>query len=79
MHVRSFPGVKALLELGAGVAEVEALLADCVVAVKADEQDASGRVDCLPGLRTERRTHVKSVLFLKHIIAYISSLKEKST
>lgn len=56
LRVRSFPGVKALLELGAGVAEVEALLADCVVAVKADEQDASRRVDRLPGLRTERRT-----------------------
>lgn len=42
--------MEALLELGAGVAEVEALLADCVVAVEADEQDAAGRVDGLPGL-----------------------------
>lgn len=51
--MRSFPGVKALLELGALVAEVESLLADCVVAVKADEHHASGRVDPLPGLRKE--------------------------
>lgn len=42
--------MEALLELGAGVAEVEALLADCVVAVEADEQDTAGRVDGLPGL-----------------------------
>lgn len=42
--------MEALLELGAGVAEVEALLANCVVAVEADEQDAAGRVDGLPGL-----------------------------
>lgn len=49
--VRSFPGVKALLELGALVAEVEALLADGVVTVEADEHDAPGRVDALPGLR----------------------------
>lgn len=56
LRVRSFPGVKALLELGAGVAEMEALLADCVVAVKADEHDAPGRVDPLPGLRKERQT-----------------------
>ena len=43
--------MKALLELGALVAEVEAFFADCVVAVKADEHDAPGRVDALPGLR----------------------------
>lgn len=51
--MRSFPGVQALLELGAGVAEVEALLADGVVAVEADEQDAARRVDGLPGLQGE--------------------------
>lgn len=53
--------MQALLELGAGVAEVEALLADRVVAVEADEQDAAGRVDGLPGLRGgkgERRVRV---------------------
>lgn len=40
--MRSFPGVEALLELGACVPEVEALLADCVVAMKADEYHTSG-------------------------------------
>lgn len=54
LHVRSFPGVKALLELGALVAEVEALFADCVVTVKADEHDAPRRVDALSGLRKGR-------------------------
>lgn len=53
LHVRSFPAVKALLELSAHVAEVEAFLADCVVAVKADEHNTSRRVDSLPGLRKE--------------------------
>lgn len=47
--VRSFPGVKALLELGARVADVEALLADCVVAMETDQHSTSGRVDPLPG------------------------------
>lgn len=48
--MRSFPGVKALLELGALVAEVEALLANGVVAVEADEHHAPRRVDAFPGL-----------------------------
>lgn len=52
--MRSFPGVKALLELGACVPEVEALLADCVVAMKANEYHTSRRVDPLPGLKKER-------------------------
>lgn len=56
LRARSFPGVKALLELGALVAEVEALFADGVVTVKADEHDAPGRVDALPGLRRGRST-----------------------
>lgn len=47
--MRSFPGVKALLELGARVADVEALLADCVVAMETDQHSTSGRVDPLPG------------------------------
>lgn len=51
--MRSFPAVKALLELGARVAEVETFLADCVVAMKTDEHDTSRRVDPLPGLRKE--------------------------
>lgn len=54
--MRSFPGVKALLELGALVAEVEALFADCVITVKADEHDAPRRVDALPGLGKGRET-----------------------
>lgn len=49
LRVRSFPGVKALLELGARVADVEALLADCVVAMETDQHSASRRVDLLPG------------------------------
>lgn len=53
-RVRSFPGVKALLELGARVADVEALLADCVVAMETDQHSASGRVNPLPGLRRVR-------------------------
>lgn len=53
--VRSFPGVKALLELGARVADVEALLADCVVAMETDQHSASGRVNPLPGLRRVRQ------------------------
>lgn len=36
LSVRSFPGVKVLLELGARVADVEALLADCVVTMETD-------------------------------------------
>lgn len=40
--VRSFPGVKALLELGACVADVEALLADGVVAMETDQYGISG-------------------------------------
>lgn len=40
--MRSFPGVKALLKLGARVADVEAFLADCVVAMETDEHSASG-------------------------------------
>lgn len=51
--MRSFPGVKALLELGALVAEVEALLANGVVAVEADEHHAPRRVDAFPGLCKE--------------------------
>lgn len=51
--MRSFPGVKALLELGARVADVETLLADCVIAMETDEHRASRRVDPLPGLRAE--------------------------
>lgn len=49
LRVRSFPGVKALLDLGARVADVEALLADCVVAMETDQHRASGRVDPFPG------------------------------
>lgn len=58
--MRSFPGVEALLELGALVAEVEALLADGVVAVETDEHDAPGRVDALPGLR-DGKTNMKNL------------------
>lgn len=47
LRVRSFPGVKALLELGARVADVEALLADCVVAMETDQHRGTGRVDPL--------------------------------
>lgn len=39
---RSFPGVKALLKLGAGVMDVEALLADCVIAMEVDQHGVSG-------------------------------------
>lgn len=42
LGLRSFPGVKGLLELGARVADVEALLADCVVAMETDQHGTSG-------------------------------------
>lgn len=54
LRVRSFPGVKALLELGACVADVEALLADCVVAMETDQHGVSGGVNPLPRLRRGR-------------------------
>ena len=48
--MRSFPGVKALLELGACVADVEALLADSVVTMETDQHSISRRVNLFPGL-----------------------------
>lgn len=44
-----FPGVEVLLELGARVADVEALLADCVVAMETDQHSICGRVNPLSG------------------------------
>lgn len=43
--------MEALLKLGAGVADVEALLADGVIAVETDQHGSSGGVDPLSGLK----------------------------
>lgn len=51
----SFPVVQGLLELGAGVSYVEALLADGVVAVKVQKDGLSHRVDLLSGLSGDKR------------------------
>lgn len=74
LRVRSFPGVKALLELGARVADVEALLADCVVAMETDEHSTSGRVNSLPGLRTRRQTenHETYETVFRHLEVHIT-------
>lgn len=56
--MRSFPGMKVLLELDAHVADVEALLADSVVGMKTDQHSVSGRVNVLPGLRKGTRRNV---------------------
>lgn len=55
--MRSLPGVEALLELGARVADMEALFADCVVAMETDQHGVSGRVYSFSGLKNGRRLH----------------------
>lgn len=54
----SFSGTKVLLELGAHVADVEALLADSVVSVKTEQHGVARRVNLLPGLREGTQTNV---------------------
>ena len=55
LGLESFPGMKVLLKLGARVTDVEALLADCVVAVETDQHRISWRINPLSGLMTGRQ------------------------
>lgn len=58
LSVESLPGVKVLLELGACISDMEALLADRVVAMETDQHGVSRGINPFSGLKMEKQRKI---------------------